>query len=138
MLPDISLADLRHVLSYAYTGSLALPRPALPSFLRTAALLRLAGVSLATEDSQEDADTAVPQDLSMKPPPEKKVKVEPWDAPSPAHDSKPETFLRKTLLTFPAPGAAAPLVTPRPGTVTRILASSKMLKQIKERSKDNK
>ena len=124
IMPDISHQDLGHVLRYAYTGSLQLPHAALPSFLRTAAILRLAGVSL---EEAEAADTG-PQDLSMKPPPEKKIKVEPLETgqasspslPSPAHDSKPETFLRKTLLTFPAPSALCSsshpaLVTPRPG-----------------------
>ena len=126
IMPDISYQDLGHVLRYAYTGSLQLPHVALPSFLRTAGLLRLAGVSL--EDTETEAGCeAGPQDLSMKPPPEKKIKVETFDPeqaspslPSPAHDSKPETFLRKTLLTFPAPSALSSsshpaLVTPRPG-----------------------
>lgn len=125
IMPDISSQDLGHVLRYAYTGSLQLPHVALSSFLRTAGLLRLAGVSI--EDTEAEAPDPGPQDLSMKPPPKKKIKVESFEPeqaspslPSPAHDSKPETFLRKTLLTFPAPSALCSsshpaLVTPRPG-----------------------
>ena len=125
IMPDISHQDLGHVLRYAYTGSLQLPHSQLASFLQTAALLRLTGVSLEDKEAEIKEDSG-PQDLSMKPP-EKKIKVEPpfetFEAsspgvPSPAHDSKPETFLRKTLLTFPSPGALANgpgLLSPRSG-----------------------
>ena len=58
IMPDISFQDLGHVLRYAYTGSLQLPHVALPSFLRTACLLRLAGVSL--EDTETGCEAGPP------------------------------------------------------------------------------
>ena len=102
VLPDVSHQDLHHVVQYAYNGVTNVPYSSLQSFMVTAESLQITGVNVDNLESPDARDESMPQDLSMKP--SKKLKLDESLSlcPSPAHDSKPESFLRKTLLTFPA------------------------------------
>ena len=103
ILPHVSYQHLQNIVRYAYTGQLQLPHHTVDDFMTIALDLQLAGVHVDKDDSN------IPQDLSMKHP-NKRIKLEESPSPSPAHDTKPETFLRKTLLTFPATAQSLPNV----------------------------
>ena len=94
-MPGVSHHVLIQIVQFIYTGSIQLPEQDLNLFLSAASLLQM-------EKIEVEQDNMMPQDLSMKPA-KKKIKVEsPGSSPSPAHDTRPETFLQKTLLSYPA------------------------------------
>merc|ERR1719471_2743630 len=95
VMPGVSHHVLNQIVQFIYTGSIQLPEQDMNLFLSAASLLQM-------EKIEVEQDNMMPHDLSMKPA-KKKIKVEsPGSSPSPAHENRPETFLQKTLLSYPA------------------------------------
>ena len=129
ILQHCSEEEVQQLVQYAYTGELELARPQLGGWVAAMSSLQLVGLQQLQLEAGQLQDAA--EDLSMKPrtpahqeaalqhqqqhqqhqqqpPPAKRAKLEApagpeaAAAPSPAHDTKPETFLRRTLLSLPS------------------------------------
>ena len=129
ILQHCSEEEVQQLVQYAYTGELELARPQLGGWVAAMSSLQLVGLQQLQLEAGQLQDAA--EDLSMKPrtpahqeaalqhqqqhqqhqqqpPPAKRLKLEAPPgpeaaaAPSPAHDTKPETFLRRTLLSLPS------------------------------------
>ena len=130
ILQHCSEEEVQQLVQYAYTGELELAGPAqLGGWVAAMSSLQLVGLQQLQLEAGQLQDAA--EDLSMKPrtpahqeaaqqqqqqpqqhqqqpPPAKRAKLEApaapeaAAAPSPAHDTKPETFLRRTLLSLPS------------------------------------